>query len=161
MQLDRGSPSLRPLSLTSSPRDISPRHPATHSGMCCVHGHAMRPSETNPHKARAATSPDRQLMGFSPFFFLLLVLCTRPPGAQFFNMLGHGPPDLETRSMVFLTRATLLCMRIMRGGVLDMQRVKGYRRRQPSVPQWHYRSNVYTLGISKILLGRPGLKLLS
>lgn len=64
--------------------------------------------------------------------------------------------------MVLLTRATLLCMRIMRDDVLDMQRVKGYRRhRKPSVPQCHYRSNVYTLGISKILFARPGLELLS
>lgn len=64
IQLDRGPLlSLRPLSLTSHSRNISP---------CCVctlssrptaplqsssRGMALRPSETNPHKARAPPLP--------------------------------------------------------------------------------------------------------
>lgn len=60
-------------------------------------------------------------MSFSPFFifpFLLLSLVY-----PVHSMLGCNPPDFENHSMVLLTRATLLYMRIMRGTLLYTQGV--------------------------------------
>lgn len=83
-----------------------------------MHGMAMLPSETNPHKARAATCPDRQLVSFSPFFLSFLLLSLVYPVHSTF---GCNTPDFETRCMLLLTRATLLYMHIMRGGMLCLE----------------------------------------
>ena len=113
-QLDRGLSVPAP----SQPHQIPSKHfttaPYHSTAGILVHGMALRPSETNPHKARAALCLDRQLMSFSPFFFFLssfLVYLVH-------SMFGCNPPDFENRGMVILTRATLLHMCIMRGGAL-------------------------------------------
>lgn len=83
IQLDRGS--LSPCALSASRAALETFHctaPYHNTAGALVHGMALRPSETNPHKARAAPYQDRQLMSFSPFFPLFPFL-PRLPGAQY------------------------------------------------------------------------------
>lgn len=69
MQLDRGL-AFCLCAFSASPALLETFHYRTltqHRAIPCTHRMALRPSETNPHKARAATCQDRQLMSFSPF----------------------------------------------------------------------------------------------
>lgn len=162
MQLDRGFSASAP----SQPHEVPSKHFTTapyHSTVkILVHGMAMGPSETNPHKARAATCQDRQLLSFSPFFFFpLLYSYTQYPGH---NVLRCNPPGFENGGhdgsdegllAVHAHHARRRAVYAVSPGYYCPLPPSNPRSVNPR-PTLHYRSNVYTLGFRNILIARPG-----
>lgn len=122
MQLDRGL-AVCLCALSASRAPLETFHQGTlpqHRGNSCAwHGHAAlgnkSPQGESGYLPGQATKEFQPLYSFSLSSSVPRLTCTQYARLQ--------PPDFENRGMLLLTRATLLYMHIMRGGMLYTQSV--------------------------------------